>query len=127
MSYYFFQREERIQNYIAKKNGTPHGTFLVPPDVDAHTDYSKRSFFVFKSEEDHGAQTRLVRYYFLRQYNVMIYDKIYLKTILVNLIGCWTAAKDMIPSCTEMIELMQNHVVFTSTMKNENGPFLGTG
>lgn len=79
MSYYFFQREERIQNYIAKKNGTPHGTFLVPPDVDAHTDYSKRSFFVFKSEEDHGAQTRLVRHYFLRQYNVMIYDKIYLK------------------------------------------------
>merc|ERR1711937_621005 len=53
----YCKREERIQNYIAKKNGTPHGTFLVPPDIDAHTDYSKRSFFVFKSEEDHGAQT----------------------------------------------------------------------
>ena len=47
----YCKREERIQNFISEKNGVPLGTFLDPPQVEAHGQISKKSFFVFKNDE----------------------------------------------------------------------------
>ena len=43
-------REERIQNYMSTKNGQPHGTFLVPPDVEQHDCKKHQSFYVFQNQ-----------------------------------------------------------------------------
>merc|ERR1711935_810625 len=43
-------REERIQNYMCTKNGQPHGTFLVPPEVEAHDCKEHQSFYVFQNQ-----------------------------------------------------------------------------
>ena len=55
----YCKREERIQNYIAEKNGAPLGTFLTPPNVEDHGERAKNSFFVFTNDtQKDGAQNR---------------------------------------------------------------------
>ena len=58
-SYYYMFSEERIQNYMCEKNGQPHGTFLVPPQVEEHDRKEHQSFYVFQN------QAIRVKYYLL--------------------------------------------------------------
>ena len=55
----YCKREERIQNFISHRNGAPYGTFLDPPEVDAHKSCEENSFFVFKNDSlKEGAKNR---------------------------------------------------------------------